>query len=258
MPFWRWLYDHTTPKVTLRSWVVSVPPGDPQLQSGTRYYPETDSFVMPPQEVGDRLEEISAREFLELHPGTSVAKLRRHRLNELRTTGKIEGRETDRYGKPWPADRRRPVQQANDDRRRHAERYGNLRPMDMRGSSGRRQNNHGRRSPGYAADNPEYYGSYETRHRRSERSASRHESQGTRRRGAAYSVELADVPEESVAPRMPLLLTQYPHVPSRHSESGSRHGSCAPSRHSSHAPSSRASSSHASSSRAPSARSSRR
>lgn len=92
-----------------QAWVTHVDPDDPRKKTGIRYYPETDTFVMPPRR-GDGGSYIDAREvpgkdFLRRYPGGDAANLRRHRLDELRTTGTIANRETDRWGNPWPADR---------------------------------------------------------------------------------------------------------------------------------------------------------
>ena len=92
-----------------QAWVTRVNSDDPRMCTGIRYYPETDIFVMPAKRgregtyEGPR--EIPGREFLQRYPGGNAADLRRRRLDELRSTGKLESRQRDRFGNPWPADR---------------------------------------------------------------------------------------------------------------------------------------------------------
>ena len=180
------------------AWVTRVHGDDPRMQTGIRYYPETDTFVMPPGRgrggsyVSSR--EIPGKEFLERYPGGDAANLRSRRLDELRTTGRLEGRATDRYGNPWPADRNHETRQG-----------GSHHSGQSRHGSGHQFVEHGRTG-------------------------------GTRSRSDAYSVELPDIPEESDAERAPLLLAEHPHWggSSRHSSRMSnRHSSRAPSRRSS-------------------------
>jgi hypothetical protein len=89
--------------------VTRVDPDDPRKKTGIRYYPETDTFVMPPCRGDGGIymdaREIPGRGFLRRCPGGDAANLRRRRLDELRTTGRIANRETDRWGNPWSADR---------------------------------------------------------------------------------------------------------------------------------------------------------
>lgn len=111
---WDPRYNHGEPEIRRevgggQAWVTRVDPDDPRKKTGIRYYPETDTFVMPPRrnDGGIYMEarEIPGTEFLRRYTGGDAANLRRRRLDELRTTGRIANRETDRWGNPWPADR---------------------------------------------------------------------------------------------------------------------------------------------------------
>lgn len=163
---------------------------DPEARTGIKYYPETDTFVVPSR-GGWASQGIPGREFLHRYPGGDAGIMRERRLDELRATGRIAMRNTDRWGDPWPADRvvssRRP---------------GFRHPYDSRHSS-----------------TSHHY----SEHRSSRGPPSRRDSSSRRNgnRGNAFSVELPGVPEESEAGQGPLLLTQYPHwhEPSRHGPS---------------------------------------
>ena len=89
------------------AWVSRIDRDDPRWQTGTLYYPETDSF-----EFGDG-RVLSGSEFLRRYPGGNAGRLRQERLEELRTTGRIENRSRDRWGNPWPADRRLPPRRSS-------------------------------------------------------------------------------------------------------------------------------------------------
>ena len=49
-----------------------------------------------------------------MYPNGNARDIRRRRLDELRTTGRIRARVTDRFGDPWPADRQRPSRRGRD------------------------------------------------------------------------------------------------------------------------------------------------
>ena len=49
-----------------------------------------------------------------MYPNGNAGRIRRRRLDELRMTGRIRVRATDRFGDPWPADRQRPSRRGRD------------------------------------------------------------------------------------------------------------------------------------------------
>ena len=88
------------------SWVTRVDSDDPRLKTGIRYFPETDSFRIPRGKragpfVGP--EEVPGRLFVRMFPEGNTADLRRRRLEEYRSTGRVENRGAgvDRFGRPW-------------------------------------------------------------------------------------------------------------------------------------------------------------
>ena len=89
-----------------QAWVSSVDRDDPRRQTGIRYFPETDSFRIPPGKragpfVGP--DEVRGKDFVRMFPQGNVADLRRRRLEEYMSTGRIANRSsgTDRFGNPW-------------------------------------------------------------------------------------------------------------------------------------------------------------
>ena len=172
------------------AWTAYVDDDDPEARTGIKFYPETDTFVVPSRR-GRASQEIPGRVFLRRYPGGDAGMMRTRRLDELRMTGRIAMRDTDRWGNPWPADR---VVSSRRSGSRHSH--------DSRHSS----TSH-----------------HHSEHRSSQGPPSRRDgsSRRTENRGDAISVELPGIPEESEAGQAPLLLTQYPywHEPSRHGSS---------------------------------------
>ena len=89
-----------------QSWVSRVDSDDPRLRTGIRYFPETDSFRIPQGKragpfVGPC--EVPGKVLIERFPEGNTADLRRRRLEEYRSTGRIENRGTgrDRFGNLW-------------------------------------------------------------------------------------------------------------------------------------------------------------
>lgn len=182
------------------AWTAYVDDEDPESRTAIKFYPETDTFAVPSRR-GRASQEIPGKEFLRSYPGGDAGIMRRRRLDELRTTGRIAMRKTDRWGNPWPADRV---------------------------VSSRRS---GSRHPQYSKHSGTSYHHSECRSSQGPPSRRDGSSRETGNRGDAFSVELPGIPEESEAGQAPLLLTQYPywHELSRHGSS--RHSNRASSRH---------------------------
>ena len=188
------------------AWTAYVDDDDPEARTGIKFYPETDTFVVPSRR-GRASQEMPGREFLRRYPGGDAGTMRRRRLDELRTTGRIAMRENDRWGNAWPADRTIASRRSGSRRSHNSTSHHHIEHRSSQGPSSRRDSS----------------------------------SRRIRDRGDAFSVELPDIPEEYEAVRAPLLLTQYPHWPapsrygsSRHSDKkSSGHPNRAASRHSS-------------------------
>lgn len=68
-------------------------------REGIKYYPETDSFYVPRSKGGPY--DVPAHEWRRHYGVGDFWEQRERQMIELRTTGRISGRETDRYGEPW-------------------------------------------------------------------------------------------------------------------------------------------------------------
>ena len=67
-----------------------------------KYYPETDSFYVPHGKGGPR--DVPARDWLRHYGEGDFWEERERQLEELEFTGRISGRETDRWGNSWEGD----------------------------------------------------------------------------------------------------------------------------------------------------------
>ena len=161
-----------------QAWVTHVDDDEPRKQTGIRYFPETDTFLVPSYSGGGR--EVPGKDFLQIYPGGDAGDLRRRRLDELKTTGRIANRETDRWGNPWPADRYVLISEPWGHHHHHNSHYYHHPP-------------HGKRN------------------NKSHHSVGHRQNRGKGPRSDVYSVELPYIPEEPEVERAPLLLTQYPH-----------------------------------------------
>ena len=90
----------------IQAWVSRVDSDDPRVRTGIRYFAETDTFSIPPGKragpfVGPC--EVDGREFVHTFPQGNTADLRRRKLAEYMTTGRIANRGSgaDRFGNPW-------------------------------------------------------------------------------------------------------------------------------------------------------------
>ncbi|KAL9040522.1 MAG: hypothetical protein Q9214_004452 [Letrouitia sp. 1 TL-2023] len=113
--FFEWIMDPLHPRGR-NSRRLPVP-GDPNYEGSlevrrvgrssadpraTKYYPETDSFHVPRANGGPY--DIPAREAMKDYGNGAFWGYRREKLNELRITGRVRGRPTDRWGECWPTD----------------------------------------------------------------------------------------------------------------------------------------------------------
>ena len=80
-------------------WIDRCDYGGKSRRGGIKYYPETDSFHIPDGEDGPY--DVPASQWQRHYGMGDFWKERQRQLAELEITGRISGRETDRYGRPW-------------------------------------------------------------------------------------------------------------------------------------------------------------